>query len=232
MHKAAGKSIVYAPASTPYPTASRTRSKQTGSKPALSTQSISSGSPDTSAPVMTLAVGSGQQFAKGTRQLSLSISCLCLVLCCLIVMLLWTAPVVLIVEFKTPTIKPLMMSSRDLFAKRVRDDKSTETESSKAAVLFSPSSSPSRKKVKVGTSIGVVASGSSAAEIVNGYNPDDKPSAFAHLLRDMLLAQTVEAHSQKDLGEILDDSSGFAFHVSAHDTSCFPVIIFLFLMFI
>ena len=65
-------------------------------------------------------------------------------------MLLWITPVVLIVEFKTPTIKPLMMSSRDLFAKRIRDDKSTETESSKAAMLFSPSSSPSRKKVKVG----------------------------------------------------------------------------------
>ena len=72
MHKAAGKSIIYAPASTPYPTASRTRSKQTGSKHTLSTQSISSGSPDTSALVMTLAVGSGQQFAKGTRHLSLS----------------------------------------------------------------------------------------------------------------------------------------------------------------
>ena len=146
MHKAAGKSIVYVPSSTPHPTASRTRSKQSGAKPTLSTQSISSGSPDTSAPVTTLAVGSGQQFAKGTRQLSLSILCLCLVLCSLIVALLWITPVVLIVEFKTPTIKPLMMSSRDLFAKRIRDDKSTETESSKAAMLHSPTSSPSARK--------------------------------------------------------------------------------------
>ena len=109
------------------------------------------------------------------------------------------------------------MSSRDLFAKRIRDDKSTETESSKAAMLFSPTSSPSRKKVKVGTSVSVVASGSSAAEIVSGYGPDDKPYAFAHLLKDMLLAQSMEAHSQKHLGEILNDSSDFAFHVSVHD---------------
>ncbi|KAL8110191.1 hypothetical protein AgCh_026055 [Apium graveolens] len=51
-------------------------------------------------------------------------------------------------EFKPPVIKPLIISSRELFAKRAREEKSTETESSKTPFLLSPNISPDAKKLK------------------------------------------------------------------------------------
>lgn len=71
-----------------------------------------------------------------------------LAMCVSVVFLTTFEPLDLIIEFKPPVIKPLIISSRELFAKRGRDEKSTETESSKTPMLLSFNLSPEAKKRK------------------------------------------------------------------------------------
>nr|XP_017216138.1 PREDICTED: probable disease resistance protein At1g59620 isoform X2 [Daucus carota subsp. sativus] len=54
-------------------------------------------------------------------------------------------------EFKLSGIKPPSISTKDMFVKRARDEKSIGTSSSKAPALLSPSLSPEAKKMKVAT---------------------------------------------------------------------------------
>ncbi|KAL8125783.1 hypothetical protein AgCh_013169 [Apium graveolens] len=72
-------------------------------------------------------------------------------------------------EFKPPTIKPLIISSKELFAKRTREEKSTDTDSSKAPLTFSPSGSPLAKKVKIDPSVSAAKSDSFIPLAAQGY---------------------------------------------------------------
>lgn len=123
--------------------ASRTRIKQTITpvmKGLQSIQSLSSKSQDIPQEAKEMEISSSRLYAKGICH------SLCLLVCFLIMfslsamLLTLIEPFYMIVEFKTPTIKPLIISSRELFSKRTRDDKSTETDSSKApfSLLNSP----------------------------------------------------------------------------------------------
>ncbi|XP_074379163.1 uncharacterized protein LOC141720571 [Apium graveolens] len=114
-------------------------------------------------------------------------------------------------ESKPPTIKPLIISSKELFAKRTRQEKSMDTDSSKAPLTFSPSGSPLAKKVKIDPSVSAAKSDSFMPLAAQGYYMSATPSAFAHLLSDMLLPQSIEALSAKPAGSILDETMGYAF---------------------
>lgn len=84
-----------------------------------------------------------------------------------------------IVEYKTPVIKPLAVSSKELFAKRIREDKSKKIKLSKAPMFFSPSSSPQTKKVRLNPSMDTFVSNYTASPITFGYEVDAPPSSFA-----------------------------------------------------
>lgn len=107
----------------------------------------------------------------------------------------------------------MIISSKDLFPKRARDDKYTETESSKVPLLFSPTNSPLSKKSHVGASTAALKSDSFTPLAIQGYDMGANPSTFVHLLDDMLLPQSMEAQSARPIAAILDDSAGYAFHV-------------------
>lgn len=79
-------------------------------------------------------------------------------------------------EFKPPSFQAMTISSKDPFAKRVRDEKSTETESSKATVIASPES----KRVKiVGDHSGTVCKASIAHVVhVHKHSVGARPSSF------------------------------------------------------
>lgn len=126
----------------------------------------------------------------------------------------------LIVEYKPSVIRPLGMSlgmsCKDLFVKRGREDRSNEAESSKSPALFSPCTSQQAKKVKLNHSADTFVSGSSAPApaIMRGYEVDAHPTHFAPLLRDLLFSQTMDVHSTRRPECIIEESSGYIFHVS------------------
>lgn len=120
----------------------------------------------------------------------------------------------MVVEFKPPSIRPLIVSSKDLFAKRARDDKSTYTDSSRAPFLFSPGRSPYPKKPRVELSTNTPKPEPFTPLAIHGYKAGAKLSTFAHLLNDLLLPQSIEVQSAKSVEAILDDSASYAFHVS------------------
>ncbi|XP_074351915.1 uncharacterized protein LOC141691070 [Apium graveolens] len=117
-------------------------------------------------------------------------------------------------EFKPPVIKPLLMTSRELF-KIAYEDKPPETESSKAPILPSPNFSPLSKKVKTDpsslTTLGIT--DSFLTLVTYKFDVDAKASSFGHLLSDMLLPQNLEVQSTKSISRVLDEASCHAFHV-------------------
>lgn len=154
-------------------------------------------------------MSSGRIYAKGIHQTFYSLAYLFFALC----LLTWIESFFLIIEFMLHVIKPLIISSRDFYAKRARDDKCTETESS-AHRLTSPNVTPLAKKVRVDTFVTTIGSDFSMPLVGHGYSVDAKPSSFAHLLEDMLLSQSTEGHSAKSIEYILDDCTCHSFHVS------------------
>ena len=133
--------------------------------------------------------------------------------CFSIILLLRFIPVCIIVEYRAPVIKPVVMSSRELFAKRARYEKFGEAESSRAALLFSPGTSPISKKVRIEPSENTLNSDSTNLPITYEYTVDAKPSSFSPMLKDLLLSQSMEALSVKGLEDVIGDSAGNIFHV-------------------
>lgn len=132
-------------------------------------------------------MSSGRLYTKGIRRIFYSLTYLFLLLCFSAVVLTWVEPFFLVVEFKPPTIKPLIIFNRDLFAKRTHDDKSTKPESSKTPLLFSPTYSPLSKKVLVDPSIITIKLYLFVSLVVHSYDVGTNPSTFFHRLGDMLL---------------------------------------------
>lgn len=85
--------------------------------------------------------------------------------------------------------------------KRAHDEKSTETESSKAPMLVSPRMSPLAKKVRVDPSTDTTRSDLVKPLVAHGYSVDAEPSSFAHFLGDLLLPQSWRAILQKLLNQ-------------------------------
>lgn len=101
-----------------------------------------------------------------------------------------------------------------MFSKRTRDEKSTETDSSKSVMLLSPLTSPVKKKLKFNAPPAFFKSDSSTPLVVHGYTIDGNPETFSHLISDSLLPQSVEGHSSKSATEIIDHCAGHSFHVT------------------
>lgn len=120
----------------------------------------------------------------------------------------------LIVELKPPIFKPVLLSSKDLFDKCARDEKSKETDSSKMVMMFSPLTSPANKKLKSNLATAVSKSDTSMPLVGHGYTIDSEIKSFTHFLDDPLLPQSVEGHSSKSINQILDHSAGHTVHVS------------------
>ena len=119
--------------------------------------------------------------------------------------------------FLTTEFKPLappIVSSKDFLTKRNREDKPTETESSKAPILFSPTTSPQPKKVTPNSPADTFVSDIVAMPIAHGYEVDVHPTNFSPLLKDLLPQQTIDAHSSRKLESLIEESSGYTFHVS------------------
>lgn len=76
-----------------------------------------------------LEMSSNRIYAKGTCCFFSFLTYIYLSMSLCILMLISVEPCFLVVEFKPPTIRPMLLSRKDLFAKRARDEKSTETES-------------------------------------------------------------------------------------------------------
>lgn len=117
------------------------------------------------------------------------------------------------------------MSCKDLFAKRGHEGKSNETGSSKAPILFSPGASPQTKKVKLNPSVDTFVSDVAALPIADGYEVDAHPTHFAPLLDDLLFPQTMEVHSTRRLKCIIEESSGYIFHVSIRSLFIFVALL-------
>lgn len=173
-----------------------------------------------------MEMSSGHLNAKGIRQTLFTLTYILLFFVFSAITLTWHEPFFLIVEFKPPTIKPIIITCKDLFAKRGREDKSTEIDSSKAPLMFSPSGSPFSKKIRLDPSVTTIKSDSFVPLAVHGYNVGAKPSTLSHLLNDMLLPRSMESQSAKPIETILDDSASHAFHVSL--SSLFFVFVLLF----
>lgn len=141
--------------------ASRTRSKQVATPIARGSHSVQSPSFDSQENpknIKDVEIRFGCLYAKGICQTFRSLMYLFVLLCFSAIMLTWVEPFFLIVEFRPLTIKPLIISSRDLFSKRARNDKSIETESSKTPLLFSPTNIPLSKKIRLDPSVTTIIS--------------------------------------------------------------------------
>lgn len=195
----------------------RTRSKSVPSaaKNSSSIQSVSCGSLDSPKSERGLEVSSSRTYVKGIRRLLFLMTYFSAFMFLLVLLLTFVEPFYFIVEFKPPVLKSLIISSREMFIKRARDDRPAETESSKAPILFNMNLSPESKKIKPSPSASLVRHESSVL-VFHGYNADVKQSDLAHMLEDLLLNQYVDATTNS----ILDDVAGHAFHVS-HYLPCF-----------
>lgn len=130
--------------------ATRTRSKSSipASKPSLSIQSILSESKDSPQITNEIEMSTGSKYARSTCRTFSYFTRLFPFTCLLLVLMTTINPFFLILEFKPPVLKPFIISSKDLFNKRAREEKSTETETSKAPMILSPIVNPLTKKVR------------------------------------------------------------------------------------
>lgn len=94
-------------------------------------------------------------------------------------------------------------------------------------MLVSPTTNLMTKKAKVDPSSGIARSDFAMPLVAHGYNLDAKPSSFAHFLGDLILLQSMEGHSAKNIKAILDDSAGYSFRVSSFPSdSCTLLLTF------
>ena len=195
--------------------AQRTRSKATpcAAKASCSVQSVSSESLDSPRVEKSIEVSSDRVYAKGIHHLLSLVTYVILSLFLTTVLLTFLEPFYVIVEFKPPVIKPLIISSRELFAKRAREDKASDTESSKSPPLFNLELSPDAKRFKPSPSVVLTKPESSFPAIFRDYDAGTKPSDFAHMLEDLLLGQYVEESSRKGPSFPFEETVGHAFHV-------------------
>ncbi|XP_074351465.1 uncharacterized protein LOC141690576 [Apium graveolens] len=162
--------------------------------------------------VKDLEMSSGRTYAKGIHQTLSFLAFFLFSFCLSLIILTWIKPFFFVVEFKPPVIKPLIVSIKDLFAKRARDDKSTETHSSKAPSLLSPVSSHVSKKVRIDPPVTATDPEDIAPLAIRKYEMAADPTTFAHLLNNMLLPQSMEALSAKPVSAILNDAAGYSFY--------------------
>lgn len=142
-------------------------------------------------------MSTGRKYTRGIRWTFSYLTHLMFFSCMLLVILTSIDPFFLIVNFKPPVINPLMVSSNDLF-KRPWEEKSTDTETSKAPLVLSSLFSPPAKKTRNDPSS--VSTPDHYVPLVSlGHTVDAKPSSFAHFLDDILLPQAVECHSSKSI---------------------------------
>lgn len=195
--------------------AHRTRSRAVAATTRLSStpQTVSSDSLESPKTEKGLEVSSSRLFAKGTSCFLL-LSKWLLVCMFIVIFLLFLLPTThVLVEYKTPGIKPPSMSTKDMFAKRARDEKSVGTSSSKAPMLLSPSFSPEAKKMKVATASATTVRPDPPL-VSYGYNAHANPLEFAHYLDDLLLPQYIESSNGKSPVVVSSEATGYAFHVS------------------
>lgn len=153
---------------------------------------------------------SSRLFVKGMRLLVRLLIFMLLAISCLILFMVIFEHCYQFAEFKTPILRPPEMSSKELFAKRAREDRPVETESSKTPMLGSPEA----KRPKSVPSASGMRSEPNPPMIFYGYNAHAKPTEFAHLLDDLLLPQYIDSSDRKSPETLLNEASGYAFHVS------------------
>ena len=199
--------------------AARTRSRAVAAVSRMSStpQTVSSDSLDSPKMEKGLEASSGRIFAKGTScflsLLKWCLACMLILVCLLLLFVSHHA----YVEYKSSGIKPVSISTKDFFAKRMRDEKSFGTSSSKAPALASPSFSPEPKKARVTPSATTTKSMSSPPLVFYGYNAHANPMEFSHHLNELLLPQYIESSNGKSPVVVSSEATGYAFHVS----SCF-----------
>lgn len=199
------------------PVVNKTRSKVnvTTSRASSTPQTLSSDSDESPKSEKGLEMSSSRKFAKGIRY-SLVVIKWCFILVLMSCFLLsWIFVLYSVAEYKTPALKPLGVSTKDMFTKRTRDEKSVGSGSSKAPVLLSPSLSPEAKKIKTASSATTAKSSPSVPLVFYGYNAHSKPTKFAHYLNDLLLPQYIESSNGKSPAVVSSEATGYAFHVSA-----------------
>lgn len=153
-------------------------------------------------------------YVKSTCRFFSFLTYLLLLMSLYILILMSIEPCFLIVEFKPPVTKPVLLSSRDLSAKSAIDEKSIEIDSSKSVMVLSPLTSPAYKKLKFNPTTATMKSDTSMPLVAYGYSIDGDMKSFPHLLDDSLLPQFVEGHSFKIINKILGYSAADTFHVS------------------
>ena len=195
--------------------AQRTRSKAVASvaKSSRSVQSLSSSSSDSLKTELGLEVSSERLFAKGIHKLFSVLSFFVLSISLSITLLLLFEPFYLVVEFKPPMLKPFEGSSKELFAKRGREEKPKNLEHSKSPVSLASDFSPEQKRLRPSSSNVVTPPVFSMSKVSQAYDPAAKPFELVHLLDDLLLPQYVDASSVKSADTIVGEVAGQAFHV-------------------
>ena len=211
--------------------AQRTRSKAVVSvaKGSRSVQGLSSSSSDSLKTELGLEVSSERVFAKGIHKLFSALSFFVLFMSLSIILLLLFEPLNLVVEFKPPMLKPFEGSSKELFAKRGREEKPKNLDYSKSPLSIASDFSPEQKRPRPSSSNVVVAPPAfSASKLSQVYDPEAKPSEFVHLLDDLLLSQYVDSSSAKSTDTIVGEVVGQAFHVCLFP---FAFVLFTFFLF-
>lgn len=193
--------------------ANRTGSKIniTISRASSTPQTLSSDSHKSPKTEKGLEMSSSRIFAKGIRY-SVKLLSRCLIL--VLVVCFSSFSFFMFAEYKTPAIKPPEMSTKEMFAKRARDEKSVGTGSSMTPLLVSPILSPEAKRIRSTPSETGGKSGSSTPLIFFGYNAHARPAEFAHYLGDLLLPQYIESSNGKSPKMLLSEATGYSFHVS------------------
>ena len=186
--------------------AHRTRSRVAAAAVTRASCTISSDSLESPKDEKGVEASSSRLFVKGMRFLLRLSIFLLLAICSSILFMVTLERCHQLAEFKTPVLRPPEVSSKELFAKRAREEVPVETESSKTPMLNSPEgkrpkSAPSRSEPN-------------PPLIFYGYNAHAKPTEFAHLLDDLLLPQYIDASNGKSPETLLNEASGYAFHVS------------------
>lgn len=180
--------------------------------PSKTVLSLSSESGDKTSVEVAKERSVGRQIAKGIRLLTSLAAYSSLVMCFTLLTLMAFEPFIVIVEFKPPSLHAIAFSSKDLFAKRNRDEKSTETESSKATTFASPESKRLKTAIDQSGSVGKmsVARATSSAK----YDVGAKPGSFVSSLKSSLHPQIVKAYSSSGTDILIADTIGNAYHVS------------------
>lgn len=208
--------------------AQRTRSKIVPSvaKSSSSVQNLSSETSESPGTEKGIEASSSRNYAKGIRKFFSLLSLFLMSMLLSIALLTSLEPFRLVVEFKSPVLPPMLSTSRELFAKRVRDDKAIETNFPKSPSMPLSKLSPDHKKSKTSPSGVMAKTGPSVPRILQEYKPHVNPSEFSHQLDDLLLSQYVEASEGKKLDVVLDEVPGYVFHVSV-SSAFLHIFIFL-----